>query len=133
MGYVGDYEEAEALLRQCVTIQAEAVGEENRETLWSLSYVGEMLRLQDNLDEAETVLREALRKQAANLGEDHRHTLLSMKRLAKVLAARAAPDNIEGRRSGGVPGAAAGGEPVTRRLFPGCSACSPNAAPVPWQ
>lgn len=82
---LGFYEEAEPLLRTALSLTAESLGEEHRDTLVTLEELGALLHHKGTLEEAESLLREAIEKQRRVLGENSADTLSSMNDLASVL------------------------------------------------
>ena len=67
----GEYQEAESLLQEGLTIYRELYNGPNSNTVQTLAELGEVYRSRGDLDLAELPLREALEMTRAALGDDH--------------------------------------------------------------
>ena len=68
---LGRYEEAEPLLRQGFELRTDTLSADHQDTGASLSHLGRLLRLTNDLDEAEELDRNALRMQRELAGAEH--------------------------------------------------------------
>ena len=82
---VGDYSEAEELLRWLIEVQTRNHGEQHEDTLFSMGSLSVALREQGKYAEAERYDRRVLEGQRRVLGDDHPHTLSSIMSLSVVL------------------------------------------------
>ena len=65
------YEEAEPLLRQGLELRTDTLSADHQDIASSLSHLGRLLRLTNDLDEAEELDRNALRRQRELAGMEH--------------------------------------------------------------
>ena len=71
-------------------MQRRTLGEQNIDTLWSISELAAVSRAEGNLKHAETLLREALTGYRKVRGDDHAETLDTIGALIDVLRERGA-------------------------------------------
>ena len=79
---LGDYRAAEPHLQRAYQIRREQLGQENRDTLTSMSHLGSLYFLQARYDEAEPLLVKAWQTRRLLLGEEHPDTLVSAVQVA---------------------------------------------------
>jgi serine/threonine protein kinase len=83
---LGLYGRAQDLVEHARAIQSSRLGERDRETLASKSYLSQLLRAQGHLPEAEKLLQNTIEVQRQVLGPNDPDTLASMDRLGYVYA-----------------------------------------------
>jgi eukaryotic-like serine/threonine-protein kinase len=81
---LGLYRRAQDLTEQALSVERSRFGEENRRTLETESYLGQLLRAQGHLPEAEKLLQATIAAQRQAFGPNDPDTLASMDRLAYV-------------------------------------------------
>lgn len=74
----GDIKGGQELLREAWEIRKGLLGENHRDTLWSMSGLGGVHKILGEFEEAEKLLAECLKKQRKDLGDDDEHTLHTM-------------------------------------------------------
>jgi len=92
---IGQYEEAEPMLRRALEIRESGLGSGDEKTIDSLGDLSSLLLARGRLDEAEPVVREALARAGAEFGPEDERTLRAMQRLGSLLMARARYDEAE--------------------------------------
>jgi eukaryotic-like serine/threonine-protein kinase len=92
---LGLYGRAQDLTEHARAIQRSLLGERNRETLTSESYLAQLLRAQGHLPEAEKLLQSTIGAQQQVLGPNDPDTLASMDRLGYVYANEARHGDAE--------------------------------------
>ena len=105
---MGKFDEAlELYYREALEGRRSVLGAEHRDTLTSISSLGNILQAQGKLAEAELYYREALEGRRSVLGDKHQDTLRSIKKMGYILEAhgklaeaeRYYREELEGRRS----------------------------------
>jgi tetratricopeptide (TPR) repeat protein len=81
----GKMSEAETYLREVLEKRRRMLGEEDINTVWAMSTLGELLDEEGKLNEAEPLLRVALAKNRRIRGEDHPQTIFSIYDLGVLL------------------------------------------------
>ncbi len=94
-GKLGDYDQAERLLRRSLAVHRQLSGTPSPEVASNLNDLAEVVRARGQYDEAEALLREALEMCRALFGEDHLATAESLNDLASLLRFRGDADQAE--------------------------------------
>ncbi|MEE8154052.1 MAG: serine/threonine-protein kinase [Phycisphaerales bacterium] len=81
----GEYEQAEQLLREILTVQQESLGQDDRSVATTLDKLGETLRKQGKLQAATDMFRQALAMQRRILVENHPDIDRSLNNLSNAL------------------------------------------------
>jgi len=79
---MGEYNEAEPLLRRALTLRRQALGPEHLDLAETLQRLGHLLTRKGEFDEAEPLIREALAMRRRLLGEEHLDVARSLNMLA---------------------------------------------------
>jgi tetratricopeptide (TPR) repeat protein len=81
-------DQAEPLIRESMERRRRVLGEDDPDTITSISNLGSVLQEQGKLEQAETLISETLRRRRTVLGDDHPETLKSINKMAGLLQAR---------------------------------------------
>jgi non-specific serine/threonine protein kinase/serine/threonine-protein kinase len=92
---LGNYREAERLLREVLETRRGTLGADHEDTLRSSSGLSVLLMHEGRYDEAEPLLRETLKSQQDSLGDDHEDTLRSLSNLGTLLTFKGKPAEAE--------------------------------------
>jgi tetratricopeptide (TPR) repeat protein len=79
------YREAESIHRRCLEWRERVLGEDHKDTLWSIYWLAYVLHEQGKYVDAEALLRRCLKVEERILGKEHKYTLISIYMLACVL------------------------------------------------
>ncbi len=82
---VGDFQEAERLIRITLASESARLGSDHPQTLYTKKVLGQTLHRQGHLDEAAKLYEEVYNKRRARYGDDHPLTLSSGSQLAAAL------------------------------------------------
>ena len=94
-GKLGEYDEAERLLRRSLAARRNLFGGPDPEVASNLNALAGVLRAKGEYDEVETLLREALEMRRALFGDRHSATAESLNDLASLLGFRGDFENAE--------------------------------------
>ncbi|KAF2742021.1 hypothetical protein M011DRAFT_522455 [Sporormia fimetaria CBS 119925] len=88
---IGNGAEAEEMSLAALKTRKKLLGQEHKDTLWSMSLVGRVYSLRGWWKEAESLFVQVMERSKSKLGADHPDTLTSMANLASTMANLASP------------------------------------------